>query len=54
MRRIKISKTGKLLRRRGFGRHLKASKSKSRKRSLKQTVRISGPLEKKLRQVLGV
>lgn len=54
VRRIKVTKTGKLLRRHGFNRHLKASKKKSRIRDRKRTVLITGAYAKKLRQVLGI
>lgn len=53
-RRIKITGTGKLLRRRGFARHLKFGKSKGRIRALKVPTRVRGKLEKKLKQVLGL
>ncbi|MDO8504083.1 MAG: 50S ribosomal protein L35 [bacterium] len=53
-RRIKVTGTGKLLRRQSFGRHLKASKSGSRSRRLKRSVVVSGKFEKKLRNILGV
>lgn len=53
-RRIKVTKTGKLLRRKSFGRHLRAGKSKGRIRNLKRPENISGKLEKKIRQVLGI
>ncbi|MBI4033316.1 MAG: 50S ribosomal protein L35 [Candidatus Blackburnbacteria bacterium] len=54
LRRIKITGTGKLLRRQSFGRHLKASKSRSRSRKLKRAVLVSGKFERKLRNILGV
>ncbi len=53
-RRIKVSSTGKLMRRRGFNRHLKATKTKSRIRRLKRSVIITGYFEKKLRMLLGL
>ena len=53
IRRIKITKTGKLLRRSSFGRHLRAGKSKGRIRNLKRKVEIRGFFRKKLKQVLG-
>lgn len=53
-RRIKVSSTGKLMRRHNFNRHLKATKTKSRIRGLKQSVTITGYFEKKLRLLLGV
>jgi large subunit ribosomal protein L35 len=53
-RRIKVSGTGKLMRRHSFNRHLKAGKTKSRVRGLKRSVTISGSFEKKLKQLLGL
>ncbi|MBI2007551.1 MAG: 50S ribosomal protein L35 [Candidatus Blackburnbacteria bacterium] len=53
-RRIRITGSGKLLRRRGFGRHLKTKKSKGQKRSSRRAILIKGALEKKLRKVLGI
>lgn len=53
-RRIKVTGSGKLLRRRGFGRHLKAKKSKGQKRGTRRMVLITGVLEKKLKKVLGI
>lgn len=51
--RIKVSAGGKLIRRRSFGRHLKAGKRKMRLRRLKQPVIITGTLAKKIRKALG-
>lgn len=53
-RRIKITAKGKLLRRRGFGRHLKVKKSGAQKRASRRPILIEGVLEKKLKKVLGV
>lgn len=53
-RRIKVTKTGKLMRRRSFNRHLKVGKSKSTIRALKRKVHIQGYYAKKLKQVLGL
>lgn len=53
-RRIKITGSGKLLRRRGFGRHLKTKKGKGQKRGTRRMVLITGVLEKKLKKVLGI
>lgn len=53
-RRIKVTSTGKLLRRKSFNRHLKVRKTKSSIRNLKRVVEIKGYYAKKLRQVLGV
>lgn len=53
-RRIKVTKKGKLLRRQGFARHLKAGKSKKRLRNLKGLKLVSGFYAKKLRKALGL
>lgn len=53
-KRIRITKTGKLLRRQGFRRHLKAAKSAKRLRNLKKTIELTGPMAKKIRKVMGV
>lgn len=53
-RRIKVTGSGKLMRRRGFGRHLKATKSKQQKRGTRKPVLIEGSLKKKLKHILGV
>lgn len=52
-KRVKVTSTGKLLRRRAFGSHLLAKKSKSRKRVIKTEAVISGSLAKNLRQAIG-
>lgn len=54
VRRIKVTKNGKLMRRHGFNRHLKASKKKSRIRDRKRPIEITGAYAKKLRQILGL
>lgn len=51
--RLKITKNGKVLRRQGFRRHLKASKSAKRLRNLKRSVEIKGYYAKKIRKVVG-
>ena len=53
-RRIKVSAGGKLLRRRSFGRHLKATKRKMRSRRHAQPVVITGNLAKKIKKALGL
>ena len=52
--RFKISKSGKILRRQAFRRHLKASKSKKRLRNLKKSKLVTGFYAKKIRKSLGV
>ncbi|MDB5183377.1 MAG: rpmI [Candidatus Saccharibacteria bacterium] len=53
-KRIKITSTGKLTRRRAFGTHLLAKKSKSRKRSINSTAIITGAIAKNVKRALGV
>jgi large subunit ribosomal protein L35 len=52
-KRVKLTRTGKLLRRRAFGSHLLAKKSKSRKRTIKTDAVISGALAKNIKRVIG-
>lgn len=52
-KRVKITKTGKLLRRRAFGNHLLTKKSKSRKRVIKTEAQITGKLAKNLKRAIG-
>ena len=52
-RRFRITVNGKVMRRRAFRRHLKASKSKKQRRNLKRTVEMKGFFAKKLRKYLG-
>lgn len=51
-KRLRLTKTGKLLRRQGFRRHLKASKSAKRLRNLKQIKELTGPLAKKIKKLI--
>ncbi len=53
-KRIKLTSTGKLTRRRAFGTHLLAKKSKSRKRSIQGTAVVSGSVAKNVKRALGV
>lgn len=52
-KRIKLTRTGKLLRRRAFGSHLLAKKSKSRKRTIKTETTITGTIAKNIKRVIG-
>jgi len=52
-KRIKITSTGKLTRRRAFGNHMLAKKSKSRKRAINTTTTISGSSKKNIKKALG-
>lgn len=53
-KRVKITGTGKLTRRRAFGAHLLAKKSKSRKRRINTTAEITGNTAKNIKRALGV
>jgi len=53
-KRIKITSTGKLTRRRAFGNHLLAKKSKSRKRNINSTALITGAMAKNVKKALGI
>lgn len=53
-KRIKITATGKLLRRRAFGGHFLAGKSESRKRVIGTPAMIKGKIAKNIKRALGV
>ncbi|MBC7943059.1 50S ribosomal protein L35 [Candidatus Saccharibacteria bacterium] len=53
-KRIKITSTGKLTRRRAFGGHMLAKKSKSRKRNINTTAFVTGAMAKNVRRALGI
>ena len=53
-KRIKMTSTGKLTRRRAFGGHMLAKKSKSRKRAINKPATITGSMAKNARRALGV
>lgn len=52
-KRVRITKTGKLLRRRAFGNHLLSKKSKSRKRVINTEAQITGKLAKNIKRAIG-
>lgn len=53
-KRFKITKTGKILRRRSFTSHLRVKKSKKHKRALKRPVLVKSYYAKKLVKALGI
>jgi len=53
-KRIKLTSTGKLTRRRAFGTHLLAKKSKGRKRAINTSATITGAAAKNIKRALGV
>lgn len=52
-KRIKLTSTGKLLRRRAFGNHMLSKKSKSRKRNIKTPAEVKGSMAKNVKRALG-
>lgn len=52
-KRVKKTATGKLLRRRAFGKHLLAKKSGGRKRRIGTSAEITGSIRKNIKKVIG-
>lgn len=52
--RFKVSATGKIFRRKIGQRHLKSNKSRTAIHRGKRLVQVTGPLEKKLKKLLGI
>jgi large subunit ribosomal protein L35 len=52
-KRIKVSATGKLMKKRAFGSHLLTKKSANRKRKLRKTLTINASDQSRLRDLLG-
>lgn len=52
-KRFKVTKTGKVLHRSHYLRHLRAKKSKRRVRALKQMKEVGGAYKKKILKMLG-
>ena len=53
-KRIKLTSTGKLTRRRAFGNHMLSKKSKSRKRNINTPATITGGMAKNAKRALGL
>ncbi len=53
-KRVKLTSTGKLTRRRAYGGHFLAKKSKSRKRNINTPATITGSMAKNARRAMGV
>ena len=53
-KRVKVTGSGKILRRRAFGAHLLAKKSKRRKRVINTSAEITGSIRKNIKKALGV
>ena len=52
-KRVKITRTGKVVRERAFGNHILAKKSKARKRNMKTAAFINGKIKKNVKTALG-
>ena len=52
-KKIKITSTGKLTRRRAFGNHILAKKSKARKRRINTPAEVTGGAAKNIKKSLG-
>ena len=53
-KRVRITKTGKIMRERAFGNHILAKKSKARKRNMKTPAVVKGKIAKNIKTALGV
>lgn len=54
LKRLRITKKGKILRMQGFKRHLNAKKSSKRKRALGRPKKMNEIYAKKLRKLMGI
>ena len=52
-KRVKITRTGKVVRERASGNHILAKKSKARKRNMKTAATIRGRIKKNVKTALG-
>lgn len=52
-KRVRITPTGKIMRRRAFGGHFLAHKSASRKRVIGSTAIVGGKIAKNLKRAIG-
>ena len=53
-KRVRITRTGKVMRERAFGNHILAKKSKARKRNMNTAASINGKIAKNVKTALGV
>ncbi len=53
-KRVKLTSTGKISRRRAFGGHMLAKKSKSRKRNINTTAFVKGGMAKNVKKAMGL
>ncbi len=54
LKRLRITKNGKVLRMQGFKRHLNAKKSSKRKRALGKAIEVNKIYSKKIRKIMGI
>lgn len=54
VKRFKVTKSGKLLHRHHYSRHLRSKKSKRQLRRLKLMKQVTGSYKKKIKKMLGV
>lgn len=52
-KRVRVTPTGKVTRRRAFGTHLLAKKSGSRKRAINTTASVKGSMAKNVKRAIG-
>ena len=52
-KRVKITRTGKIVRERAFGNHILAKKSKARNRNMKTPAVVKGKIAKNIKTALG-
>lgn len=52
-KRVRITKTGKVIRGRAFGNHILSKKSKARKRNMKTPAEINGKIKKNVKTAIG-
>ena len=52
-KRVKLTKTGKVLRQRAFKNHMLSKKSKSRKRRINTSAEVTGSITKNIKRALG-
>ena len=52
-KRMKVTKTGKVTRRRAFKNHMLSKKSKSRKRRINTSAEVTGSIAKNIKRALG-
>lgn len=52
-KRVKLTKSGKVLRQRAFKNHMLSKKSKSRKRRINTSAEVTGSIAKNIKRALG-